>query len=346
MTRNLTLVLGPSLVAWYLPRARALPWRTTRDPYRIWVSEIILQQTRVAQGLGYYERFLARFPSLEALASAPLDAVLKAWEGLGYYTRARNLHATAQHILHTLGGQWPTTTTGLEALKGIGPYTARALASICFGERVAVLDGNVFRVLSRLYADPVPINSPSARVHYQPLADGLLESPGLVPAELNQALMELGATLCTPRTPGCTTCPWQPHCAAFASGAPTRYPVKQPKPERGNRYYEYYLVVGPQGTVRLRQRDASSYWKGLWELPAEEVPTWRPNPPQGRERFRLTHEFSHFRLHIRVNEVPEQTWVASPDERTVGPNDLEGYALSRAVQKVLAQHWADTRTLF
>ena len=203
------------LLSWFAREGRDLPWRRTRDPYRIWLSEVILQQTRVAQGLEYYLRFTERFPDIAALATTPEDEVLKLWQGLGYYSRARNLHAAARQVMSRFGGVFPVTYEGVRALPGVGDYTAAAICSIAYEEPCAALDGNVFRVLSRLYDLDTPIDTTSGRRTFAALADSLIDRqrPGLY----NQAIMDFGALCCLPAQPRCTECPLRDRCLAFAA---------------------------------------------------------------------------------------------------------------------------------
>ena len=225
-------VLAANLVKWFSTNARPLPWRVSRDPYRIWLSEVMLQQTTVTAVIPYYERFLARFPQLSELANADVADVLEMWAGLGYYSRARALHKSAQAV-HARGG-FPRTATELEELPGFGPYTSRAVASLAFGERVGVVDGNVIRVLSRLHALDLDWWSTKARHQFQELADELVQISD--PYHVNQALMELGATICTPKNPSCLICPWQIACRVRARAASdTKFSVTQlpkPRPKR------------------------------------------------------------------------------------------------------------------
>src|SRR5215212_5496516 len=212
------------LLNWYDAHAADLPFRRTHDPYRIWLSEIMLQQTQVTTVIPYFERFLARFPTVESLAAAPLDDVLKLWEGLGYYSRARNLHRAAQHIVTDHGAHFPTTAIELQALPGIGRYTAGAIASIAYNEPVAVLDGNVMRVLTRLYDIADDIAAPATQKRLWTLAESLV--PPDHPGNFNQAMMELGRTICKPRQPLCAACPVSAHCLAFQRGVQSERPVK------------------------------------------------------------------------------------------------------------------------
>ncbi|MGN7457009.1 A/G-specific adenine glycosylase [Paenibacillus pasadenensis] len=256
------------LLAWYRASKRTLPWRRDRDAYRIWVSEIMLQQTRVDTVIPYYERFMARFPTLQALAEAPEADVLKHWEGLGYYSRARNLQAGAREVAERYGGRVPDDKAAVSALKGVGPYTAGAIMSIAFNRPEPAVDGNVMRVLSRYFNRDEDIAKPSTRIGMEKLAASLI--PDGAAGDFNQALMELGALVCTPRTPGCLTCPVMALCAGRIAGRETELPVKAkakpPKPQL--RVAAVIEGVGEHaGKVLVRQRPDSGLLASLWELP-------------------------------------------------------------------------------
>lgn len=255
------------LLSWSQTVDRGLPWKATRDPYAIWLSEILLQQTRVAQGLGYYLRFMEAFPTVQDLAAAPADQVLKLWEGLGYYSRARNLHATARQVATEYGGRFPTSYEELLLLRGVGPYTAAAIASFAFDEPRAVLDGNVFRVLSRYFGIDTPIDQPRGKQVFAALAQDLV--PPDSAALYNQAIMDFGALQCTPRKPSCDTCPLRSRCAALATGQITALPAKERKSARKTRYF-HYLVVSRGKACFIRQRTAQDIWQQLYEFPMLE----------------------------------------------------------------------------
>lgn len=259
-----SISLRRSLLAWYRKNARALPWRETSDPYAIWLSEVMLQQTRVDQGLPYYKRFLDAFPTAQRLAAASEDEVLKQWEGLGYYSRARNLHKAAKRVVSEFGGRFPKNSMGLLQLSGIGPYTAAAIASIAFGERVAVLDGNVIRVLSRLYNIEAPIDSQAVRAKLQELAQRLV--PRTSSGEFNQAMMELGATVCVPRQPRCDKCPVRRSCKATKLGVQEQRPVKNAK-ARTPHHDVVIAVIRRKDTYLVGRRPESGLLGGLWDFP-------------------------------------------------------------------------------
>lgn len=260
--------ISRKLIDWYQLHKRDLPWRSSRDPYIIWISEVILQQTRVAQGLDYFHRFVDRFPSVSALAEASEDEVLKYWQGLGYYSRARNLHAAAQYIQSHYGGVFPQSYEEIRALKGIGDYTAAAIVSFAFNEPRAVVDGNVFRVLSRLFQIDTPIDTSLGKRIFSQLASEILslQQPGLH----NQAIMELGALQCVPQSPDCSVCPLQDHCLAYAGQVVSNYPVKQGKTKTRDRYFHYFHIINKEYTW-VHRREQEDIWRGLYEFPLLET---------------------------------------------------------------------------
>jgi A/G-specific adenine glycosylase len=260
--------LAQALLAWYPRHRRDLPWRHTRDPYAIWLSEVILQQTRVAQGLPYYLDFLTSYPTVHDLAAAPEQEVLRHWQGLGYYSRARNMHHTAQQVVREFNGQFPGTYAGLRQLKGVGPYTAAAIASFAFDEAVAVLDGNVFRVLARVFGLHSDIAAPSSRKEFQALADQHL--PPAHAAEFNQAIMEFGALQCTPAKPDCLFCPLQSQCWAFQHGQVALLPIKSKAKASRTRYF-HYLVLRHGEQLYLKERLAGDIWQGLYDFALAET---------------------------------------------------------------------------
>lgn len=257
-----------NIIAWSKKNHRPLPWKSEKDPYKIWLSEIILQQTRVEQGLSYYEKFTKNYPTVKDLADASEEAVFKDWEGLGYYSRARNLHATARHIAYNLNGQFPDTYEGLRTLKGVGDYTAAAIGSFAFGLPYAVLDGNVYRVLSRFFGIETPIDSPKAKSEFNRLAQTLLDNAA--PGPYNQAIMDFGATHCTPRQPKCTSCPLKTVCVALRLGKVDILPVKSKKIIKKTRFFLYW-VLNYEGQTWVRRRAGKDIWQGLYEFPVVEL---------------------------------------------------------------------------
>ena len=256
------------LLDWYDPAARPMPWKNIRDPYRIWLSEIILQQTRVAQGTPYYERFTTAYPTVADLAAAPDDEVMKLWEGLGYYSRARNLLRAARRVVANHGGKFPDTYTGLRSLPGVGPYTAAAIGSFAFDLPTPVLDGNVYRILARYTGSSVPIDTTAGKKHYTTLVE---EALGPASARtFNQAIMDFGATVCTPRNAACGSCPLRQNCRALAQGLVYELPRKEKKLRRRTRYFNYLVVTDAEGNGILRQRGNGDIWEGLYDFPLVE----------------------------------------------------------------------------
>lgn len=258
-----TRYFSNKIVKWYLENSRPLPWRQTTDAYMIWLSEVILQQTRVAQGLPYYQRFIKKYPAIKHLAQAPEQEVMRLWQGLGYYSRARNLHRCAKVVHERFDGKFPKTFQELRQLPGIGDYTAAAIASFAFGEKVAVVDGNVFRVLARIFGIDTPINSPEGKKRFASLANELLSSDD--PALHNQAIMEFGALLCKPRNPDCPECPVRKNCAAFQHDLIHLLPVKTAKRKSRKRYF-FYLVLERNRSLLMKKRDKKDIWQGLFDF--------------------------------------------------------------------------------
>jgi len=300
------------LLDWYARQRRVLPWRAlpgqVADPYAVWLSEIMLQQTTVVTVMPYFERFLKRYPTVDALASAPLQDVLASWAGLGYYSRARNLHACA--VLVSERGGFPDTVAGLQALPGIGAYTARAIASIAFGVPVVPVDGNVERVTARLHAFETPL--PAGRRALDQLASMLNDDPAAqaVPSDFTQALFDLGAGICTPRRPSCLMCPWRISCRAHAGGEPARFPVKAPRKARPERHGVVFVLEDATGAIWLRHRPEQGLLGGMTELPGT---SWQDRPVALSEAFsespaevtwkvagQVKHVFTHFTLNLTV----------------------------------------------
>ena len=316
------------LIMWYLKNRRDLPWRTSTDPYHIWLSEIILQQTRIAQGTSYFEKFTDEFETVFDLARADERTVLKLWQGLGYYSRARNLHATAKKIAQDLNGKFPDSHRGLLELKGVGDYTASAIASIAFNLPHATVDGNVYRVLSRFFGISTPIDSSEGAKEFKSLAQELLDTER--PGTHNQAVMELGALVCKPKNPDCENCPIRGNCFAYGTNAVDRYPVKQGKIRTRKRYFNYLVLDSDNGYTRIRRRTGQDIWKHLYEFPLVESDGQATEPEQiqsmiasefelnGQYSLRkfnpspVVHKLSHQELHadfwiVRTSETPSGT---------------------------------------
>ncbi len=291
------------LLRWHTGVKRPMPWKARTDAYAIWLSEIILQQTRLAQGLPYYERFIHAFPTVHALARADEQAVLRLWQGLGYYTRARNLHETAKYVSERLEGRFPDSYAGLLRLKGIGPYTAAAIASFAYNLPHAVVDGNVFRVLARYTGDATDIATGRGKRHFTELANRLLDKER--PAAYNQAIMDFGALVCKPAVPLCDHCPLQADCVAYHTGRIATLPVKSKRTARRLRHFQY-LVFRDGNYFFIRKRTGDDIWKGLYEFPCLDtgdalpehrvrarVRAWIGTPPvlvAGPYRQQLTHQ--------------------------------------------------------
>lgn len=336
-----------ALLAWYDAHKRPLPWRGGTDPYPIWLSEVILQQTRVDQGTAYWHRFMERYPTVMHLAAAPEDEVLKLWQGLGYYSRARNLLAAARSIATEHGGNFPADLSSLKSLKGVGDYTAAAIASIAFGIPAAVVDGNVYRVLARYYDVATPIDSTVGKKEFQALANSLLfkERPG----DHNQAMMELGAVVCTPKAPDCAACPLRSDCVARKNDSIALRPVKAGKTAVRERHFNYLHVVS-DGHLFLRKRSGAGIWQGLHEPPLleSEGDLSKQNlVRQLKEEFRgnwnvigRTERITHVLSHQRIQAVfwhleSEATWKAPSDWLKVPLAEVETYAVPRLVERWL-----------
>lgn len=337
------------LLAWYHREKREMPWRETNDPYRILLSEFMLQQTQVETVIPYYERFVERFPTVHDLASADLDDVLRLWEGLGYYSRARNLHRAAVAISDDHGGTVPRDYDDLIALPGFGPYTTAAVLSIAYGEPHAVLDGNVIRVLARLTALKEPTDLPAVRNALQGTADALLNRSH--PGDHNQAMMELGATVCK-RRPLCADCPVAQHCRALAKGLTERLPIRSLRKPRPERVY-VAGIIRRTGSYLIARRRPEGLLGGLWEFPAAEV-DMKPTAALARSRLRETlgvdtaghrpfrvvrHAYTHFGATVHAYRCDARAGEPVSDEHDrfewVSREDLPGYAYSRIARKLV-----------
>ena len=332
------------LIEWYLISKRSLPWRDTRDPYLIWLSEVILQQTRVAQGLPYFEKFRTAYPSINDLAVADEEEVLKLWQGLGYYSRARNLKKTAEIICKDYGGRFPETYKELLKLKGIGPYTAAAIASFAFKEKKAVVDGNVYRVLSRVFGIDEPIHKSSGQKLFQELADSLIDSEN--PDLFNQAIMEFGAMECTPKKPNCSGCIFNDRCVALATSKIDDLPVKLSKIKVRKRYLHYLMLLDQHRNTRFVKRPNDGIWAGLYEFPMIETSTSGELTLNEIENFLgqsaavtllsegpMVHKLSHRHLEVRVYRVE----VEDLFEPVVSMDEIDQYPTSTLMERLLQQ---------
>jgi A/G-specific adenine glycosylase len=334
-----------AVLAWYDRHARDLPWRVSPaerrtgvrpDPYRVWLSEVMLQQTTVATVKSYFARFLQLWPTVEALAAAPLDAVLVEWAGLGYYARARNLHACAIAVMERQGGIFPATAAGLLTLPGIGPYTAAAIAAICFDERIAVVDGNVDRVLARYLALDVPVREAKDEIR-----DAVQRAVPERAGDFAQALMDLGATLCAPKAALCMLCPLEEGCRAAASGEPLAFPVKAAKPLRPIRYGHAFVILDADGDVFLQKRSEKGLLAQMTETPTsawagESSEPAFPFAAKWRHCGAVVHVFTHFRLELEIWSAVAPNPATLPDGWWADPGELDAEALPTLFRKVLA----------
>ncbi len=322
-----------TILQWFQANGRTLPWRETRDPYAIWLSEIILQQTRIEQGRPYWERFMKRWPTVEALAHATEDEVLREWQGLGYYSRARNLHTAAQQVV-AMGG-FPTTLEGIKALKGVGDYTAAAIGSIAFDLPAAVVDGNVYRVLSRYFGIDTPINTTVGKKEFTELAQDLLlpalNREGKGAGLFNQAMMDFGATQCTPSSPNCPSCPLADSCVALREGRISELPVKQNTLKIKERHLTY-VYIRYKGQTAFHRRPAGDIWQGLYEpWLAEEVPCGAVLLRQ-RVKHVLTHRILYADFYLwdpaeRPSLPEDYFWIPEAD--------IDNYGVPRLIEIML-----------
>ncbi len=321
------LMFTTTLLDWFAINGRDLPWRHTRDPYAIWLSEIILQQTRIQQGMDYWLRFMQRWPQVENLAEATEDEVLRMWQGLGYYSRARNLHTAARQIIAC--GGFPTTIEGIKQLKGVGDYTAAAIGSIAFGLPAAVVDGNVYRVLARHYGIDTPINTTQGKKVFSKLAQSLL--PTDQPAAFNQAMMDFGAIQCTPTSPKCVVCPLQETCEALRTGRIEELPVKEKKLTIQTRRLSY-IYIRCKGKTAIHRRRAGDIWQGLWEPYNGDLGSGRCTLVCKDVKHVLTHRILLADFYLLETDTPP----ALPDDYIwVKESDLDQYALPRLIEILL-----------
>lgn len=336
------------LIHWYLQRKRDLPWRKTQNPYLVWLSEIMLQQTRVAQGMSYYLAFSEAFPTIKDLAKADENTVLKMWQGLGYYSRARNLHFTAKYISNELDGVFPNTYKELLKLKGVGDYTASAISSICFNEPSAVVDGNVYRVLARYFGINTPINSTKGIKEFKQLAQSLIDHKQ--PGTFNQAIMDFGSLQCKPQNPDCKNCPLQIGCVAFDKKQIKELPVKEKKLKVKKRFFDYLVFVTEEGKTILEKREGKGIWKGLYQFPVIEMESQIPGNrviyldefhqkvPQGSciessQYGIVIHKLSHQHLYTRFWIIQ----IRDYSEATILWDDIQEYPVPVLISNFLDQ---------
>ncbi|RZS95518.1 A/G-specific adenine glycosylase [Cecembia calidifontis] len=349
-------VFSNIILEWYSLHKRDLPWRNTQNPYIIWLSEIILQQTRVAQGMPYFEKYVENYPSIQDLALAPEDEVMRLWQGLGYYSRARNLHACAKDIHYKYGGKFPGNFEELIKLKGVGNYTAAAIASFAFGEAVAVVDGNVFRVLSRVFGIAEDIASGRGKRKFEEFANKII--PRQNPGEYNQAIMEFGALQCVPKNPDCSSCPLKQSCYALNRGMVDLLPVKSKKLKVKERYFQYAHILCGHMTV-VRQRGEGDIWQGLFDFPLQEFKQSNEFERENHHFFEALnyietidvvkdeHVYKHILTHQRIFanfvkfEVKEsarpqlEIWASNRGYQLVDAEKLEALAKPRLILKYL-----------
>ena len=337
-----------ALKEWYRINKRDLPWRQTSDPYKIWISEIILQQTQVKQGLNYYFRFIHRFPDIVTLANADEQEVLKLWQGLGYYSRARNLHFAAKQLAKDFVGRFPDDYTSILSLKGVGDYTAAAVGSIAFNLPHAVLDGNVARVISRLFGVSEPVNSTKGKKILNELALELLDVKE--PGEHNQAIMEFGALHCTPKNPDCKTCPINDVCEAYHHNMVAILPVKENRIKQRKRYF-LYLIFDHQGNTWIRKRDGNDIWQGLYEFPMLELSNLNDetiltsvtdflnakthNPDLGFLSETYKHILSHQLIYARFVVLKAAYPNNNPKTEMIKKSEITDFPVSRLMERFL-----------
>lgn len=344
------MVISQLLINWYKTHQRNLPWRSTSDPYKIWLSEIIMQQTRIDQGLAYYQRFIVRFPCVKSLAEADEQEVLRLWQGLGYYSRARNLHKSAQYIVNESNGVFPSDYASLIKLKGIGDYTASAIASFAFGLPHAVVDGNVYRFLSRYFSIEDPIDSLKGQKHFKILANQILDkqNPGLH----NQAIMEFGSLQCKPQNPDCNQCPLNNSCLSFANNTIGFLPYKQGKTKVTKRYINYFILQDDTGKILMKQRTAKDVWHNLYDFPLYETDHPKSdmdfmNSLTQENIFGLNdfvikkispiqiHLLSHQKLHLRFIQLGIQKFGIQHPFTAYTKTDIEKLPLPRPIEQYL-----------
>jgi len=343
-----SLFFSNQLLKWHEEENhRKMPWKSERDPYKIWLSEIILQQTRVEQGRSYYLKFLRAFPTVHDLASATQDTVLQMWEGLGYYSRARNLHETAQHISANLNGTFPNTYKGLLTLKGVGPYTAAAIGSFAFDLPTPVLDGNSLRLVMRFQGEDTPINETRGKIFVQQFLSEAI--PAQQAAAFNQALMDFGATVCKPKSPLCEKCPFQTKCKAYRSHRVHTLPVKKKAKARKHRHF-HYLLIRKDDRVLIEKRNEPDIWRGLFQFPMlETIDPQKPNENDFAERIKVspsaaefeflshhTQTLSHRFIHAYFYKaISDEDWAEELEGMWVTESEIPNYGLPKIIRDFL-----------
>lgn len=334
-----------SIRFWYRQNKRKLPWRETKNPYLIWLSEIILQQTRVAQGKSYYLKFVNHYPKIENLANADEQEVLNLWQGLGYYSRARNLHFAAKQVIEEFYGVFPAKFEDIKRLKGVGDYTASAIASFAFDLPHAVVDGNVYRVLARYYADSSPIDTSQGQKLFKAYAQDLM--PTNDPAEFNQAIMELGALVCTPKNPLCESCPVNEQCSSYLTNNPHNFPVKAKKTKVSNKYFNYFTDSSDQ--LQIEKRKGKGIWQNMFQLPlieSDKKLTLKDVKNLTSEKWGVKaeikiaeyqHILSHQKIHASFWRIDSP--ITNDEEIiSVSLDQIQGYPLPRLIDKYLEEN--------
>ena len=346
------------LIDWYKYNGRELPWRETRDPYTIWVSEIILQQTRISQGTAYFHRFIEQYPSVSKLAFADEHDILKLWQGLGYYSRARNMHAAAKQVMEQFEGKFPDNYRDLLKLKGVGEYTAGAIASIAYNSPHAAVDGNVLRVLSRVYAIDTPINSSKGKKLFSELAAEVL--PADMPGTFNQAIMDFGAMQCTPNSPDCSNCPLSDMCQAYINSNVRNYPVKEKRTKVLDRYMHYFFIR-KDDKIWLEKRNEKDIWKNMYQLPLIEsyeilLPEQLLQSKEWNEIFsdaqievcsvsdEIIHLLSHRKIHAYFYDIQLQSGEVQHPAKTVYLKDIFNFAVPKLIENYLTEKIQTTQS--
>jgi len=339
------------LLKWFDTHQRNLPWRESKDPYLIWLSEIILQQTRIEQGTSYFHAFKDQFANIHALANAEEDEVLKLWQGLGYYSRARNLHATAKTVAFELNGKFPETHESLLRLKGVGPYTAAAIGSIAFDLPVAAIDGNVIRVITRLFNIQESVDATPTKKSIHALANGIIRHDR--PGDWNQAMMELGSLICTPTKPNCTECPFKNDCAGLRLGTKDTIPFKERKTKTKNRHFHFIVLSDKEGTY-IEKRIGNDIWKGMYQFPLIETDKPTEMSSADIEAHIKTpivlHRVNQAKKHILSHQIIFATFYHAQPVNAVKQNwlsiewgDFDQYALPRLIDRYLESYNFDGR---
>lgn len=333
-----------SIQVWYRQSHRKLPWRNTKNAYKIWLSEIIMQQTRVSQGLAYYNKILKAYPTIDLLANAQEQEVLRLWQGLGYYSRARNMHYAAKQVVNDFGGVFPTSYLDIKSLKGVGEYTAAAIASFAYDLPYPVLDGNAFRVLARYFNDSTPIDTGQGKKVFKAYAEAVLNTEE--PAEFNQAIMEMGAMVCRPKNPDCKNCPLNTTCLAYNEGDPVGLPVKSKKVKVNSRYFHFFIY--PSSDIQLMKRKGKGIWQNMYQFPMLEVESkllknevgdileGQFNVRLGKKIFSEKHILTH--QHINATFWTVNNEIVGDEYFKTDLAGIDTYPLPRLIERFVENH--------